>query len=127
MERDVEGWKKKVGALGEKVAEEYLSETEGYLVLHKNYRCPLGEIDLICKDGDYLVFVEVRSSTRQSVNMAAESINYRKQRKLKQLASYYLWEKGLSYHLCRFDVLLLLLDAEKEKAQEKRFLKNAFF
>ena len=126
MERDVEGWKKKIGELGEKIAEEYLSNNEGFLILHKNYRCPLGEIDLICKDGAYLVFVEVRSSSTQSINMAAESIDRRKQKKLKQLASYYLLEKGLSFHLCRFDVMLILLDAEKEKALEMRFLKNAF-
>lgn len=121
------GWKKKLGDLGEKLAGEYLQDTEGYLVLNKNYRCPLGEIDLICRDGQYLVFVEIRSSSTESINMAAESINYRKQRKLKQLARYYLLKERLGSPLCRFDVVLILLDEVRHSARELLHLKNAFF
>ena len=94
--------------------------------MHKNYRCPRGEIDLICQDGAYLVFVEVRSSSADSINMAAESIGYRKQSKLRQLAAYYLSQKGLSSHLCRFDAFLIRLDRQKETALEVKHLKNAF-
>ncbi len=120
------GWKKGLGNLGEKLAGEYLCSKEGYEILLRNYRCPRGEIDLICRDGPYLVFVEVRSSSTESINMAAESINYRKQSKLKQLASYYLLHKRLNFQLCRFDVVLILLDEEKQSAREMRHFKNAF-
>ncbi len=58
--------------------------------------------------------------------MAAESINYRKQNKLRQLASYYLLRNGLSFTLCRFDVVLILLDEERQSAREMRHIKNAF-
>jgi putative endonuclease len=125
--REKTGWKKRLGDLGEKLAGEYLQDIEGYQVLGKNYRCPLGEIDLICRDGQYLVFVEIRSSSTESINMAAESINYRKQRKLKQLAQYYLLKERPSSPLCRFDVVLILLDEEKQSAREMQHLKNAIF
>lgn len=120
------GWKKRLGDLGEQLAGEYLHNIEGYQILKKNYRCPIGEIDLICRDRQYLVFVEIRSST-ESINMATESINYRKQRKLKQLAKYYLLREHLNSALCRFDVVLILLDEEKQSAKEMLHLKNAFF
>ena len=61
-----------------------------------------------------------------SINMAAESISYRKQNKLRQLASYYLLRNGLSFTLCRFDVVLILLDEERQSAREMRHIKNAF-
>ena len=127
MKEKITGWKKRLGTLGEKLADEYLCAKEDYEILSKNYRCPMGEIDLICRDGDYLVFVEVRSSSTESINMAAESINYRKQARLKKLASYYLLRERLSYSLCRFDVVLILLDEENQVAREMRHLKNAFF
>lgn len=120
------GWKKELGTRGEQLAGEYLCSKEGYQILNANYRCPAGEIDLICRDGQYLVFVEVRSSSTDSINMAAESISYRKQNKLRQLASYYLLRNGLSFTLCRFDVVLILLDEERQSAREMRHIKNAF-
>jgi putative endonuclease len=120
------GWKKEIGDISERLAEEYLSGKEGYRILQKNYRCPSGEIDLICQDGQWLVFVEVRSRSTGSINMAAESIGYRKQNKLKQLASYYLTQHKLNFSLCRFDAVLILLDAKKESALEMKHLKNAF-
>lgn len=120
------GWKKELGAAGEKLAAEYLCNKEGYQILSRNYRCPVGEIDLICRDGQYLVFVEVRSSSSGTLNMAAESINYRKKRKLKQLAQYYLLRERRNFTPCRFDVVLILLDEKKQAAKEMRHLKNAF-
>ncbi len=121
------GWKKRIGDLGEKIAGQYLQDTEGYQILGRNYRCPIGEIDLICRDEEYLVFVEIRSSSSESMGMAAESIGYRKQRKLRQLAQYYLIQERLDHPLCRFDVVLLLLDEERQSARELLHLKNAFY
>jgi len=112
--------------VSEKIAGEYLSNIEGYKILHKNYRCPRGEIDLICQDGKWLVFVEVRSRSTGTLDMAAESIGYRKQNKLRQLATYYLTQNKQNFSLCRFDAVLILLDAKKETALEMKHLKNAF-
>ncbi|MGI5882501.1 MAG: YraN family protein [Dethiobacteria bacterium] len=125
--KEITGWKKKLGDLGEKLASEYLQDTEGYQILDKNYRCPLGEIDLICRDERHLVFVEIRSSSSASIHMAAESINFRKQKKLRQLAQYYLIKEYSNPPPCRFDVVLLSLDEVKQSAQEIVHLKNAFY
>ena len=96
MPKGITGYKKKLGARGEKVAAEYLQEVGGYKIIERNYTCPLGEIDLVACDQKTIVFVEVRSGTLFFAGWAEESIGFRKQKKLRQLALYYLKEKGWS-------------------------------
>lgn len=81
-------------------------EKKGFSVLEKNFRCRLGEIDLIMADGDDVVFVEVRSRSRTDYGRASETVNRVKQHKIIQTATYYLQKKRwLSTRNGRFDVI----------------------
>ncbi|MCE5323380.1 YraN family protein [bacterium] len=77
----------------------------GYRIVTSNYRCRYGEIDLIARDGDCLVFVEVRCRRTDEYGTPAESVTPAKQRKLIITAQHYLEELGLGDCECRFDVV----------------------
>ncbi len=100
---------KKIGHWGEQQACKYL-ENMGFKILDKNYRCRLGEIDLIALDGDYLVFIEVKTRTSVSYGFPAESIGKRKQNKYIQMASIYAKEKGIYGASFRFDVVEIIIN-----------------
>lgn len=125
MPKNSSGYKKRLGTKGEKIAAVYLQETEGYRVIERNYTCPLGEIDLIARDQKTIVFVEVRSGTLPFAGWAEESIGFRKQKKLRQLASYFLKEKRWKEAVARFDVVIILFTLNYA-VQEIKLLKNAF-
>ena len=80
--------KRATGADYEKKAAAYL-ESKGYEILEFNFHCRMGEIDLVAKDGEYLVFVEVKYRTTTQKGYAAEAVNYGKQRKICKVADYY--------------------------------------
>jgi putative endonuclease len=126
LKKGMTGYKKKLGALGEKIAAQHLQEVEGYKIIARNYTCFLGEIDIIVQDQQTIVFVEVRSGTLPFAGWAEESIGFRKQKKLRQLASYYLKEKGWQSQAVRFDVVILLFTAKSFCVQEIKLIKNAF-
>ena len=94
------------GEAGEALAARLLSK-RGYKILETNHRNPLGEIDLIARDGDTLVFVEVK--TRQSLHFGNPkwAVTPRKQRKLSMVALYYLKTTGQSQSKARFDVVAI--------------------
>jgi len=80
-------------------------EGRGLVLQKRNFRCRMGEIDLIMRDGETLVFVEVRLRARSSFASAAESIDFRKQRRIITAARFYL--SGRAERPCRFDCILL--------------------
>ena len=93
------------GELAEARAEVFLVQ-KGLVKRAKNYRCKLGEIDLIMDHADILVFIEVRLRTHQAFANAAESVTIRKQQKIIKTAQYYLQEHQLTDKAnCRFDVI----------------------
>ena len=93
------------GELAEARAEVFLVQ-QGLVKRAKNYRCKLGEIDLIMDHADILVFIEVRLRTHQAFANAAESVTIRKQQKIIKTAQYYLQEHQLTDKAnCRFDVI----------------------
>jgi len=95
------------GAQAEAVAAAFL-EARGLECLSQNYRARTGEIDLIMRERDTLVFVEVRLRSHKAFSSAAESVNLRKQRKLIATAQLYLQEHNLlERHACRFDVVAI--------------------
>jgi putative endonuclease len=78
----------------------------GLQIVEKNYRCQLGEIDLICREGNTLVFVEVRYRSRTAFANATASIGRAKQRRLLLAAQHYLQRRGISEQVpCRIDVV----------------------
>lgn len=93
------------GHSGEEYAALFL-QARGLHIVARNWRCRLGEIDLIARDGATLVFVEVRQRASRSYGGAAESITIAKQRKLSAAAALYLASLGREVP-CRFDALLI--------------------
>jgi len=85
--------RQQTGKLAELIAREYL-EREGHHVLTTNWRCPEGEIDIICRKGDEIVFVEVRAKSSGEFGTPAESITRRKQEKLVAAAERYIEQIG---------------------------------
>jgi len=77
-----------VGILGEKLAKDFLKKG-GYRILETNYRCPEGEIDIIARHKDFLVFIEVRTKTSQEFGSPEESITPAKREKLRATAAQY--------------------------------------
>jgi len=117
-------FRKQQGNLGETLASEFLQK-KGLKFLEKNYRCKLGEIDLVFRDRDMLVFVEVKLRQSEDFGPAALAVNPRKRRKIIQVAQYYLLEKKLnSYRLSiRFDVVGITKTGEEWQCEHYR---NAF-
>lgn len=108
-----------VGSQYEQKAAQYLEE-QGYRILERNYRCKLGEIDLIARDGVWLVFVEVKYRLDARAGYGLESVDVRKQRRIARAASWYLYEKHIREDWpCRFDVVSFL-------GEEITLIKDAF-
>ncbi len=96
-----------LGQDAEKRAESFL-KGKGLLFVDKNVRFPFGEIDLIMKDGDTLVFTEVRFRKTAQFGLAVETVSRQKQKKLYRAANAYLQKnRQLGDMPCRFDVVAL--------------------
>jgi putative endonuclease len=96
--------RKDTGKRGEDLAAAFLME-RGYRILERNWRCPVGEIDIIARDGNELVFVEVKSRTSDLYGTPETSVNARKQKKVASAALYYINEKSHHHRNARFDVV----------------------
>ncbi len=112
-----------LGRTGEDIAAKYLTK-HGYKIIARNFRCRSGEIDIIARDGEYIVFVEVKARTSDRYGAATEAVNIHKQQRLKRLATYYLHMTGQLNVNCRFDVVILMPDHNKDWAVS--IIKNAF-
>ncbi len=96
--------KRAVGAEYEQKAAQYL-ESCGYKITVRNFRCRMGEIDLIAEDGEYLVFIEVKYRADAQMGEPQEAVNLRKQRRISRAAAYYCMKNGRPPEQpCRFDV-----------------------
>lgn len=115
--------KKQLGSQAETIACQYL-EKQGLKRITRNFRCKLGEIDLIMKDKTTLVFVEVRMRNNPFYTSALESITWHKRQKCLKTAQFYcLKEKLNPQPACRFDVIAVTMQAHKTHVQ---WLKSAF-
>lgn len=93
------------GANAEQQALEFL-QAHGLKIVERNYRCRLGEIDLICEDGRWLVFIEVRFRQHHHYGTAAETVTPHKQRKLIRTAQHFLQHHPRrARNPARFDVI----------------------
>lgn len=98
----------KKGALQEAQAAEFL-EAKGYQLIQRNYRSPFGEIDLIARHGEYLVFVEVKYRRDSRGGHPLEAVGACKQRRICRTASYYCLRHGYGEDTpCRFDAVGIL-------------------
>lgn len=97
--------RRKVGGRYEDLAADYLTR-QGYEILERNYRDRLGEIDIIAREGPYLVFVEVKYRKNLKNGYPEEAVCGRKQQRIRHTASYYLYRHGHGEETpCRFDVV----------------------
>lgn len=96
--------RREIGFNGEAMALSYL-EKKGLKLLCKNYRCRIGEVDLIMQDGSQLVIIEVRTKTSNSFGTGLESITFKKQAKIKLVAQQYLASCARGEQNIRFDVV----------------------
>jgi putative endonuclease len=111
-----------LGKLGEELAFKKIKRL-GYRKIIRNYRCPLGEVDLIAKDGDTLAFIEIKTRRGKSNSYAKEAVDARKRRQLSKVALAYLKSQGCSETRARFDVVAVNVDGRKAHIE---VIKNAF-
>lgn len=111
-----------LGKLGEKLALKEIKRL-GYKKIVPNYRCPLGEVDLIAMDGDTLVFLEIKTRKARSIDYAKEAVNARKRRQLSKVALAYMKSNDCCDAKARFDVVAISLGDSKPEVQ---VIKNAF-
>jgi len=102
------GVRNAVGAWGEEMAARHLAE-QGLVVLDRNWRCALGEIDLVARDGNTLVVVEVKTRRGTGFGSPAEAVTWRKAARLRRLALRWLDEHPVSPLEVRIDVVGVLV------------------
>ena len=112
-----------LGKTGEDSACLFL-ESKGYKIIERNFRCWLGEIDVIAQDKNVLVFVEVKTRYSSKCGQPFEAVHFYKQKRLVKLAQVYLkFKKGTVNVMSRFDVISIVY---KEGQKTIEHIKNAF-
>ena len=109
------------GKTSEIIASNYLKK-KGYKILKTNYKNKLGEIDIIAKDKNCLVFVEVKARMSRKFGDPFEAINVEKQNKIRAVATIYLMQNRLMETNCRFDAIAVL----GEMDEDIKHVENAF-
>ncbi len=112
-----------LGRKGEKISVDYLKK-KGYNIILCNYRCKIGEIDIIARDGKTLVFVEVKTRSSFTFGPPVTSITPRKQRQISRTAEHYLTKKKLFNSEARFDVVSVVIPATRAVSIDH--IKHAF-
>lgn len=116
--------KKVLGGMGEAAAAEYL-ESQGYIVIARNYRCRMGEIDIIAADNDIIAFIEVKTRSSKIYGQPGEAVNYYKQKKIVQTALTFIKQRKLFDLMSRFDVVEVITD-DCNNITSINLIKNAF-
>ena len=104
---------KKIGDIGEEKAVEYLKKKR-YRILDRNYRCRFGEIDIIAKYDDYIVFIEVKTRRGEGYGRPIEAINSTKLNRILKTVNFYLAEKRMFDANIRIDAIEVFLSNLKE-------------
>ena len=118
-EMKVPGSGKATGRSGEDAAVRYL-EKMGYTILERNYRIRIGEVDIIARDEEYLVFIEVKTRRSKKFGSPFEAVDARKQQQIFKVASAYVRGRDIPV---RFDVVAVHLSGQDIRVE---ILKNAF-
>ena len=110
--------KRRTGSRYEAKAAKYL-EDQGIMIVERNYHCFQGEIDLIGKKGELLIFVEVKYRRNEKNGVPSEAVTWQKQQHIRRTAQYYLYSHRYGEIPCRFDVVGIL-------GKEIRWIQDAF-
>lgn len=111
-----------MGRAGEEFTCEYLKKC-GMRVLARNYRAKKGEIDLVARDGDTIVFVEVKTRSSNAYGTAGEAVTYRKQQMIIKTAQWYIMQNNIKESNFRFDVAEV---SAGDAGFSINYLRNAF-
>jgi len=114
--------RQKIGNIGEDLAVRYL-RNGGYEIIGRNYRFERSEIDIVARDSNVLVFVEVKARRSKSFGEPEEAVTERKRKRLLKVAEGYLYEHGIKDVECRFDVLSIYFHGGKV---DIKHIRNAF-
>lgn len=107
----MKGFNKDIGNYGENLSSEFLRRN-GYSVLCRNFRNRCGEIDIICKKDDLIIFVEIKSRYSYTYGSPTEAITYSKQRQIIKLCKFYVYINNLINYNFRFDVIEVFLNKD---------------
>ncbi len=110
------------GTAGEDLAVRFLEE-EGFSILHRNYRYGHGEIDIVAKEGNELVFVEVKTRRSSTWGEPEEAVTPAKRLQIRRVAEGYFDEHDIDEYPCRFDVVAITF---KNGKPEIRLIRDAF-
>ena len=113
-----------LGKKGETAARGYL-EQHGVRILLENFSCAAGEIDLIGREGDTLLFIEVKTRSSSAFGPPQLAVHYRKQQQIVRTAPWFLAERWIPEVACRFDVLAVTFP-KGEEVPRIDWLRNAF-
>jgi len=123
MTKDMPTKRKEIGAIGEKLAADYLKKRD-YKIIERNFRCREGEIDIIAQKSDCLVFVEVRTKRNITFGTPEESVTLSKREKLISLADAYLQSCDKTPISWRIDVVAVEL-GPNNKVSRLEHIENA--
>jgi putative endonuclease len=112
-----------LGKCGEELATAYLKQ-KGFRIIIRNYRQKTGEVDIIAKDGNTLVFIEVKTRSSLLFGQPFEAVTAAKQTQLNRIALDYMTRNRITNQAARFDVVSILI--EKNKEPEIEHLQNCF-
>jgi putative endonuclease len=118
----MENQNQRMGRLAEDAAADFL-EKQGFTILERNYTAKVAEIDIIARDHDTLVFVEVKARKRFSRTGPREAVSWAKQQKIIMGARFFMREKEISDLRVRFDVVALY---EENGTFQIELIRNAF-
>lgn len=114
--------RKDLGNRGETLAVKFLKR-QGYKILERNFRLKSGEIDIVAKDGNNIVFVEVKTRSSNNQEFLRTSVNRGKEKRLIKTASYYLGKQKYQDLTSRFDVVLIVANNGETRIEH---IKDAF-
>ena len=105
-----------LGRYGEDVAVRHLHD-QGLVILERNWRCRAGEIDIVARHGDVLVFVEVKARVGDAFGSGAAAVTEYKQRRVARMAADFLARRRLQDRPCRFDVVSIAMGDERPRIE----------
>ena len=104
--------KKDLGNSGEDIAVQYL-KSHGHIILKRNFYCKQGEIDIITKDKNEIVFIEVKSRSSTEYGLPSEAVTKQKIQHLYKTARYFLYKNKMLNEFVRFDAVEILIKSGK--------------
>lgn len=100
--------KTELGTKGEDIACKYLAN-QGYIIQKRNFKCKSGEIDIIAKEKNEIVFIEVKTRTSKKYGNPSEAVTETKQKHIKKATEFYIYKHNLENNFIRFDVIEVYL------------------